>query len=102
MAVPDLSAEYGMSVFQQVLEQDREMLSNHAWLSRWFFADVLESRGQRGGMGFYKYEGPEHLRKFFGWIANSNYIDYLGTAATELSSLSLARDLQCARRLNVA
>jgi SAM-dependent methyltransferase len=100
---PDLSAEYCMRAFKSLVEREYDELQHRPWLARWFFADALESRGQRLEMSFYQYEGPQHLRKFFGWISKVNYADYInGHLVDRLCEQSVTRDIECARILNVS
>jgi SAM-dependent methyltransferase len=91
-----------MDIFKSLVEKEREELQDRPWLARWFFADVLEGRGQRLEMSFYTYEGPQHLKKFFGWIAKTNFADYLDNQHVErLCEQSAARDIACSRTLGV-
>jgi SAM-dependent methyltransferase len=99
----DLSANYSMACFRNLKEREHEVLGDRPWLTRWFFADVLYSREQRKEMSFYEYEGPDHLKKYFAWLANGRFPDYFQDAAIgDLQKLSLERDIECSRKLGVS
>lgn len=62
-------------------------------LTSWLFTDRKLSHGELEHMQFYDFVGPEHLKKFFRYIRNFKYPDFLDAAAVaELAERSAASD----------
>jgi len=97
-----LGAEESGRLFASALERDADRLARQDWKRRWLWAEMLAARGQRKEMSFHAYEGPSHVVKFFDWLRDFAFPDYLPEALTgPLRETSYARDQACAARLGV-
>ncbi|QYK43085.1 MAG: hypothetical protein KF887_08315 [Paracoccaceae bacterium] len=88
--------------FNRVLTEDRAALGLPDHFGRWLFAERLRARGERGEMGFFAYEGPGHVAKFFGWHRKAAFPDYLADhGVAQLARVSAERDAQVFDRLGL-
>lgn len=98
-----LGAQESMTRFEDAMNSDAALMEGKPWFSRWLFADLLAKRGERVEMNFYGYEGPAHVRKFFGWLAGFKFPDFLDPQRVKaLADLSASRDTLAAAELEVA
>ncbi|MEO0983322.1 MAG: class I SAM-dependent methyltransferase [Pseudomonadota bacterium] len=91
--VADPAGAAELELFQQIAERDRSYMEGREFLARWLFADKLAAQNRRGEMNFFGFDGPAHVWKFFTWIMNFNYPDFLEPDRVEaLMKLSAERD----------
>jgi len=89
----DKSPEALNALFQSVCENDRVTFNFPEYMAQWLFADRLRMRGDRLEMGFFAFEGTDHIRKFFAWLSQTNLADtFRPGLADELAKISEAAD----------
>ncbi|MFN3972224.1 MAG: hypothetical protein ACK4L4_12780 [Gemmobacter sp.] len=102
MSILDQSAEALNRLFDTALTADRTALDVPEHFGRWLFAERLRARGERGEMGFFAYEGPAHVAKFFLWHRKAAFPDYLDAAgAGDLAAASATADALAFDRLGL-
>lgn len=98
--VPEITidADAERALFDAAL--DAGALGDRDHLGRWLFADLLAARNTRAEMNFYGFDGVDHVWKFFCWIVNTRFKDFLNSDAVEvLARLSAERDRSAFSRL---
>ena len=96
----DLSADHGRDRFRHVLARDRARLGFDDDLARWLLVEPaqLPSTGDPDVAG---YDGPEHLRRWFGWAAPFAFPDWFLEQDGAVVARIAARDAACLDRLGV-
>lgn len=93
-------AETSLTRFHRVIEADAAWFEGREHLRKWLFMDRKIAAGTMADMNFYGFDGGPHVGKFFDWLRNFKYPDYLPAETVEhLCSVSIARDRDCLERL---
>jgi SAM-dependent methyltransferase len=101
--VPDVCDAVGeLKTYVSLRDSELKDFRIPSWNSQWFFFDRKIARGEGANYNFYGFDGPDHLVKFFNWLAPMKFHHYLDTDRIgALSEISLQRDKDVSRGLGI-